>query len=1195
MTIEIREQGLDEKGYKELRNTIIKVLEGKDETAPYFCSAGKITIGYGFNIEWKDKRDTVMGKKGMDLTDDQQKKINALFSSSVELQKIRNNWTTANTSQAAAQKAKTAAQKALGAAKTADEKKVAQEALTKAQTDLTQAKANLKNADTDLGALLSKTIAPTAFTMNSTQMDSALNVFADEADKAAQSLTRITKNSAERAVLASLYYNSPVMIGQGLLNALQIPDPAEARAEAWYQIRYQSGDQYKRRYVESEIFGIYKDPAEVQKADALAVYRVYTKHRLDKMTMAWDEKRKINIKDATGDLIAIAHGAPSAAKTLRDSLLPAADKIKEVYVEGLHEKYCLTIADFNPLNIQVATPNLGNLYGEDTADRTGSNDDLLIGNDGRFNYLSGLAGNDLLIGGDQNDYLEGGEGADTLVGGKGRDNMFGGDGDDTFIIEGEDTDYDIFTGGADKDTIQGGAGNDTIRLHHFTGENRVEFIDGGGGTHNIIAGTDGADIFDFSETTITNIHGIYGGGGDDIYYVNPGAPPITIEDKEDTNKVFLNGKLIKLLIKGDSSYVSPDGTFTAVMKGNNDLWVTDTENGGIVILNENFQEGDFGIQFIDEFADPETTGIIKHGDLKPIEFKDEDGNTYYKYDKNNNIIVHEDQAEAGRQDTLYGTADNDHLFGHDGNDSLQGKAGDDLLEGGSGNDFIRGDDGNDLLIGGTDSDRLFGGAGNDLLFAEEQKDIAILIQEGETGTGTGLRGDLLSGGDGDDLLISGAGDDLIVGGAGADTIISGAGDDNIDEDWDMYSATDDWYVTRTVTNYDTSTSYSMEFPNTSGKSVSGGDDSIFSGSGNDWVFSRDGNDYVDAGSENDVVFGGRGDDTLYGQSGDDILNGDSLRIPAAEHGSDYIDGGEGDDFISGLGKDDILIGGAGNDRLSGDSSVIAGEFHGKDYLDGGTGNDILYGNGDDDTLIGGDGNDELWGDDDKTAGEFHGKDSLLAGNGDDTLVGGGSDDILFGGSDDDFLWGDNKDNSGTGNDTMYGGTGYDRLYGGGGNDTVYGEEDDDFLYGQDGNDTLDGGEGEDQMYGGAGDDTYVVDIAPYDSLDYGSPVMGDIVNESADAGFDTVIASVDYTLEANVERLILSGDSNINATGNGSDNVLIGNSGVNTLSGGTGNDTLYGGEEADTLLGGVDNDIYVISNDGNIITENLGEGTDTVQ
>jgi trimeric autotransporter adhesin len=60
------------------------------------------------------------------------------------------------------------------------------------------------------------------------------------------------------------------------------------------------------------------------------------------------------------------------------------------------------------------------------------------------------------------------------------------------------------------------------------------------------------------------------------------------------------------------------------------------------------------------------------------------------------------------------------------------------------------------------------------------------------------------------------------------------------------------------------------------------------------------------------------------------------------------------------------------------------------------------------------------------------------------------------------------------------------------------------------------------------------------------------------------------------------------------DNVLTGNSGVNTLNGGAGNDTLDGGAGADILVGGIGDDIYVAES-GDTLTENAGEGLDTVR
>ena len=51
------------------------------------------------------------------------------------------------------------------------------------------------------------------------------------------------------------------------------------------------------------------------------------------------------------------------------------------------------------------------------------------------------------------------------------------------------------------------------------------------------------------------------------------------------------------------------------------------------------------------------------------------------------------------------------------------------------------------------------------------------------------------------------------------------------------------------------------------------------------------------------------------------------------------------------------------------------------------------------------------------------------------------------------------------------------------------------------------------MYGGAGADAYFVDNA------------GDVVIENLNEGSDTVYASVDYRLTANVEYLVLQGSA----------------------------------------------------------------------
>jgi hypothetical protein len=104
---------------------------------------------------------------------------------------------------------------------------------------------------------------------------------------------------------------------------------------------------------------------------------------------------------------------------------------------------------------------------------------------------------------------------------------------------------------------------------------------------------------------------------------------------------------------------------------------------------------------------------------------------------------------------------------------------------------------------------------------------------------------------------------------------------------------------------------------------------------------------------------------------------------------------------------------------------------------------------------------------------------------------------------------------------------------------------------------------------------------------------GDLVSEGASAGTDTVLSSITYALTANVEKLTLTGSSNIEGTGNGSSNTLTGNSGGNTLSGLSANDTLDGGAGDDTLDGGAGNDTLIYdAADG---STQGGLGTDTLR
>ncbi|MNF40268.1 Bifunctional hemolysin/adenylate cyclase precursor [compost metagenome] len=152
----------------------------------------------------------------------------------------------------------------------------------------------------------------------------------------------------------------------------------------------------------------------------------------------------------------------------------------------------------------------------------------------------------------------------------------------------------------------------------------------------------------------------------------------------------------------------------------------------------------------------------------------------------------------------------------------------------------------------------------------------------------------------------------------------------------------------------------------------------------------------------------------------------------------------------------------------------------------------------------------------------------------------------------------------------------------------------DTLNGSAGNDTLNGAGGDDTLNGGAGNDIYVVDSAT------------DIVTEAAGGGTDTVQTGTlaTYTLGADVENLINTGNGTFTGNGNGLGNAITGGGGADTLNGGAGNDTLNGGIGDDTLnggtgndtmVGGAGNDIYVVDSATDVVTEGANAGTDTVQ
>jgi len=492
---------------------------------------------------------------------------------------------------------------------------------------------------------------------------------------------------------------------------------------------------------------------------------------------------------------------------------------------------------------------------------------------------------------------------------------------------------------------------------------------------------------------------------------------------------------------------------------------------------------------------------------------------------------------------------------------------------------ITGGDGNDTLYGGN-GDQLSGGAGNDTYIVAGTS-VVITEDPGAgggidtvktaltsyvlgdnvenltyTGGSVGFKGtgnsldNVITGGTGADSLTGGAGNDTLVGGGGKDTLAGGDGKDTL-----AGGDGNDTYVVNNagvkIIDNGNGTVRTTLAAYTLGDGIG---NLTYTGSGN----------FIGAGNSlANTITGGVGNDTLYGGDGDAIYGGaGNDKIFADGASGVYINAGDGNNYITAnSNSNDTINGGAGND------TILAGsDGMGTDYINAGGGNNYIVANSSaNETINGGAGNDKIF-----VGGAD--ADYIDAGDGNnyiddsdngmsDTIIGGAGNDTIFArGASDDYIW------SGDGNNYVDAtGSSSSAIYGGGGNDTLV------------------GGIGNDTLYGGEGNFVYVI-------------TAGDKIVEYADQGTDTVSTTLSaYTLGANIENLTHTGTTTFTGLGNELDNLITGGIGADSLSGLDGNDTLVGGGGSDTLVGGIGNDTYVVNNSGVVLTENSGEGTDTIR
>jgi len=744
----------------------------------------------------------------------------------------------------------------------------------------------------------------------------------------------------------------------------------------------------------------------------------------------------------------------------------------------------------------------------------------------------------------------GSEGNDTFTGGTGDDTIFGNGGDDTLI------------GGFGSDTIYGGAGNDTI-IENVVDRASDDYLYGGSG-HN---------VYEFTAPDFQGGFEIFGGGGagdfDEIRLPTFGPS---------------FGATQSLYIGGDYIYYDAESGFI------------DYQNVQSIVLGN-----DPTVVYLDE-TDQAPLTVISGGT---------GDNTYF--------------GTSGI-DQIQGGSGNDVINGGDGDNTLGGNDGNDTITGGLGNEVISGGAGDDTIYGVGGNDTITGGTGNDVINAGPDDDVFKF-----------------SNGDGQDIITDAGGFDSVVFDAtvavasvtyaqsGNDLVIHyGTGTDQITVAG-FFDNTSGGQIEQVVFADGTvqDENYILQQINGGGggggNTITGttGDDVLTGTANSDTIYGLAGNDTIDGGAGADTMIGGTGNDTYYvdnagdvitenpGEGTDLVFSSVSYTLPAnVEYltltgtaninatGNGLVNiltGNDGNNVLDGKGGADTMIGGLGDDTYVVNNAldvVIENSGQGHDLIQSSV--SYTLSSNVEDLLLTGTSNIKGFGNDlDNALTGNSGNNSLDGGLGADTMAGGLGNDTYFVDNAGDVV----TENPGEGTDIVLSSITYalpenveNLTLTGTANINATGNELNNTIIGNSGDNIIDGGAGADLMKGGLGNDTYYVDNA------------GDRIVDSG--GNDTVITTVSYTLPNGIENLILAGDGDINGGGNNLSNTITGNDGNNTITGSggidviygmAGNDVLNGGGGADTLIGGRGDDTYVVDNANDVLTENAGEGVDTVQ
>ena len=839
-----------------------------------------------------------------------------------------------------------------------------------------------------------------------------------------------------------------------------------------------------------------------------------------------------------------------------------------------------------------------------------------------FEVDNAAAENDPVLSGD--DVLNGGDGDDRIVGGGGDDIIDGGADTDTAVFSGARSDYDFYYGKSGELQVtdlrdDSPDGFDEVRNVEF-----FEFSDGVF-TFGDVAGLSPQPEDDLLQTTVGQASSLDAS----LLLLNDDFAPedYTHQVTGVSNAVGLtvqlvDGRLIIVAGVGGGSFdYTVQGEFGSSIGRVTVLAVATTGGGDIVSAAPEVLAADLHGQGGNDVL----TGTIEtdrlvggigndtlNGGLGDDIMEGGTQNDTYYVDSSGDLVI--EAANEGddlvissinytlgdnvERLTLTGTAVfatgnalNNILTGNDGDNVLDGREGADQMRGGLGNDTYHVDNVGDAITDTGGVDTVITTLNSYTLASATLENLTFEGRGDFNGVGNSVA-NVLTGGAGNDRLDGLGGNDIMIGGMGYDTyVVAQAGDVVIEVSGQGYDTVE------------TSIDYTLA-SEVEALIGLGSANLALTGNGLDnMIFGNSGNNVIRGGGGEDDMYGGLGNDTYYfdslsdrvneeaGQGDDHVISslsyglGDNVErltiIGSAQYaGGNALDnvliGNDGANVLDGQAGADTMRGGLGDDLYLvdnvGDVVEDTGGYDavfvtlGAYVLTASIENLTYQGQGDfngtgnalNNFLYGGDGNDRLDG--------AAGNDTMSGGLGDDTYVVGQAGDVVI-------------EQNGQGTDTVETSINYtlvayvENLTGtGAANLLLTGNDGNNLIIGNSGNNTIDGGFGADQMAGGLGNDTYIVDNA------------GDTITELAGGGaVDVVNAYVNYTLSAEIERLVLLGGA-VSGTGNAQANTIVGNALDNILDGGAG---------ADILQGGLGNDTYYVDDAGDVVTDS-GVGIDLV-